>query len=180
MKSQNLSAVIFCVLQILLGVLLLVDPVGFTSGIIIFFGAILLLIGVFSIVKYFRTSAEEAAKSQTMLKGLIFLLFGGFCVFKSYWFIATFPVLTILYGVMVLVTGLSKVQWMTDMIRVKNKKWFLAAVSALISVACAVVILLNPFTSTAVLWAFTGVSLIVDAVFDIVAVFISGKNAKSV
>ena len=177
--KQELSAILFSIFQILLGILLLINPVGFTSGIIIAFGIVMLVIGIVSIIKYFRTNAVDAAKSQTMLKGLIALLFGGFCAFKSYWFVATFPVLTILYGALVLVTGLSKVQWMFDMIRMKKKKWFLAAISAVLSIVCAVVILSNPFTSTTVLWSFTGVSLIIDAVFDIIAVFVSSKEEAS-
>ena len=174
--KQEFGAIVFALLQVLLGILLLVDPIGFTSGIIVAFGTVLLIMGTVCIVKYFRTDAAEAAKSQTMLKGLIALLAGWFCAFKSYWFVATFPVLSILYGVAVLVTGLGKVQWMFDMLRAKKKKWFLAAISAVLSIVCAVVILSNPFATTAVLWTFTGISLIVDAVFDIVAIFISGND----
>ena len=174
--NQKLSAMIFCLLQALLGILLLVNPVGFTSGIIIGLGIVLLIAGAISIVRYFRSSAVEAAKSQTMLKGLIALLFGVFCVFNPHWFLATFPVLTIFYGIVLLIEGLGKVQWMFDMIRMKTKRWFLAVISTVLSILCAVVILSNPFTSTAVLWIFTGVSLIVDALLDMIAVFASGND----
>ena len=174
--KQELGVILFSLLQVLLGILLLVDPIGFTSGIIIAFGIVMLIIGTVSIVKYFRTDAAEASKSQTMLKGLIALLAGWFCTFKSYWFVATFPVLSILYGIVVLVTGLGKVQWMFDMIRAKKKKWFLAAISAALSIVCAIVIISDPFATTAVLWTFTGISLIVDAVFDIIAVFVNDKD----
>lgn len=178
MKTE-IGAICFCLLQILLGILLLINPIGFTSGIVTAFGLVMIVMGIVNIIQYFRTEAVEAAKSQTMLKGLVTLLAGGFCVAKSYWFIATFPILTILYGVVVLITGLGKIQWMTDMIRMKKKKWFLAAISAVISIACAVVILSNPFTSTAVLWTFTGIALIVDAVFDIIAIFVSDRDGKA-
>lgn len=177
--KQELGAICFCLLQILLGILLLINPIGFTSGIITVFGIVIIVSGIVSIIRYFHTDAVEAAKNQTMLKGLVALLAGGFCVTRSYWFIATFPILTILYGIVVLITGLGKIQWMTDMIRMKKKKWFLAAISAVTAIACAVVILSNPFTSTAVLWTFTGISLIVDAVFDIIAIFVSGREEKA-
>ena len=55
------------------------------------------------------------------------------------------------------------------MIRLKMKKWGLAAVSSVVTVLCALVILANPFASTAVLWMFIGVALIVEAVADLIA-----------
>lgn len=176
--KQELGAIVFCLLQVVFGILLLVDPIDFTSGIIVAFGIVLLITGTISIIRYFKTDADEAAKSQTMFKGLISLLAGWFCAFRSNWFVATFPVLSIIYGIVVLVTGLGKVQWVFDMIRAKKKKWFLAAISAVLSIVCAVVILSDPFTTTAVLWTFTGISMIVDAVFDIIAIFVSDKGNK--
>ena len=50
-------------LEILVGVLLLINPVGFTSGIIIGAGLVLLLVGIVCIIKYFRAEPQEAAKS---------------------------------------------------------------------------------------------------------------------
>lgn len=62
-----------------------------------------------------------------------------------------------------------------DLLRLKNNKWWWSAISAAISVICALVIILNPFTTTVVLWRFTGVSLLGQAVFDIIPLFVSRK-----
>lgn len=175
-KTQSVNGILLCLFEILVGILLLINPVGFTSGIIITAGVFLLIVGLGSIIKYFRTDAKEAALSQNLVKGLVALLAGAFCAFNSDWFVVTFPVLTMIYGIVILVTGLGKVQITVDMIRQKNKKWFLAAISAAISIACAVVILNSPFTSTAVLWMFTGITLIVESVFDIITLIVRGKN----
>ena len=87
--------------------------------------------------------------------------------------------LTILYGVAILVSGLGKIQFTVDMLRMKNKKWFWGAVSAVLSLVCAVVILSSPFASTIVLWKFTGIALIVEAVFDAVALFFRARGRRS-
>ena len=154
--------------EVIIGILLLVNPIGFTSGIIIAFGVVLMIMGIHKTVKYFRTEPEEAAVSQILVKGLLMLLAGAFCAFNSHWFIATFPVLTLVYGVVVLITGITKVQWTIDIIRMKRSKWFWAAISAAISIVCGVVIITSPFSTTAVLWMFIGISLIVEAVFDMI------------
>ena len=86
-----------CIFELLIGNLLLINPVGFTSGIIIVFGLILTAAGMISAIKYFRTDAEAAARENSLAKGMTFALFGLFCVFKSEWFLGAFPLLTILY-----------------------------------------------------------------------------------
>lgn len=163
-------------LEIVVGILLLINPVGFTSGIIIGAGLVLILLSIVCVIKYFRAEPEEAAKSQNLMKALIALLAGLFCALRSEWFVATFPVITLIYGVVILITGLGKVQWTVDILRQKKPKWFLGALSALASITCGLVIITAPFRTTAVLWMFTGIGLIVDACFDIVALIFTNKK----
>ena len=175
--KESASGIILCLFELIVGILLLINPVEFTSMIITISGIVLIIIGVVLVIKYFRTNAEKAALSQTLVKGLLALLAGCFCVLKTEWFIATFPILTILYGISVLVIGIGKIQLTVDMLRLKRKKWFWAAINAVVSIMCAVVILSTPFTSTAVLWVFTGVSILVEGILDIVTLVMS-KAAK--
>lgn len=176
---QNGNAIIMCMIEIVAGILLLVNPVGFTAGIIIAAGIALMVNGLFNIILYFRCSPVEAAVGQLLMRGLISLLAGAFCTFCPQWFTITFPVIAILYGVAVLIGGLSKVQVAIDMLRLKNAKWWWGAISAAISIICAVIIISNPFSSTVVLWWFTGISLIAEALFDIITLIISRKYHQS-
>lgn len=174
--KRSLGGMAMSIIELILGILLLVNPVGLTSGIIMAFGIALMLWGAGSIIKYFRTEPEKAAVSQLMVKGLVELLVGAFCAFHSGWFLATFPVLTLLYGVLILLTGLAKLQWMVDMIRLKRRKWYLFAISAVLSLLCGIVIILSPFNTTAVLWTFTGISLIMEAIFDMVGAIFDNRE----
>ncbi|MGN0665593.1 MAG: HdeD family acid-resistance protein [Huintestinicola sp.] len=178
--KNNINGIIFCIFEIIVGILLLINPIAFNTGIITIAGVVMLIAGLISVIKYFRTEADEAAVGQYLTKGLVALLVGVFCCFKSHWLIVTFPAVTIIYGLVVLVSGLGKIQLTCDLIRVKNKKWFLGAISALLSIICAVVILSNPFTSTTVLWMFTGIIMIVESIIDIITliVSISGKTKE--
>lgn len=179
--KEKANGIIFGIFELIVGLLLLINPAGFTSAIIIMAGIALMVLGLVEIIRYFRTGAVEAAKSQMLVKGLVAVLAGAFCAFWTEWFIITFPVLTIIYGVVILITGMGKIQLTVDMIRLKSKKWFWAAINAAISVICAVVILRAPFASTAVLWIFTGATLMVEGVFDLITIFTDreaeGKNA---
>ena len=180
MKSSNqtINGVVFFLLEILIGILLLINPIGFTSSIIITTGAVLAVVGIINVIKYFRSDVIEGAAGQLLTKGMLSIAGGCFCIFKAGWFISVFPVIIVIYGIGILISGLSKVQLMADMIRMKNNKWFLAAISALISIVCAVVIFCNPNATTVFLWTFTGISLIVGAVMDAVTLFVRRQMEK--
>lgn len=126
---ENLNSIIVCVFELIIGILLLIEPVRFTSGIIIAAGIILIVIAILYFVRYFRMDARKAAVGQFFAKGLMALLTGSFLVFHSEWFIATFPVLTMLYGVVILLSALEKIQLCIDMFRLKKAKWYFAGIS---------------------------------------------------
>ena len=121
MKSlkANLHGILMSAFEVLVGILLIIDPEGFTSGIIVAVGIALLLGGIWQVVCYFKEEPEEAAKGQALLIGMIMLLGGGFLALKSKWLIQVIPLLTIVYGIGVLVAGLWKVQWTVDKLRMK-------------------------------------------------------------
>ena len=90
--------------------------------------------------------------------------------------ITTFLFLTTVYGIGILIAGLNKTQWMFDGIRLGEEKWFLSAISAAVSIVCAVVIFANPFGESVGIWIFTGISLILESVFDIISVILQKKD----
>lgn len=175
MNKIKIGSLLMCIIEVLVGVLLLINPVGFTTGIIIILGVLLTIVGIGSVIGYFRAQPEEAAQEGGLAKGLLFISGGCVCMFKSGWFLAAFPLITVFYGILIFISGIGKIQWAVDMLRQKQKYWFLALISAALSMVFAVLILSNPFSSTAVLWTFIAVSLIVEAVMDILT-FIFGKK----
>ncbi len=173
--DRNMGNILACIAEIIIGILLLINPIGFTAGIIMTLGIVLAIMGISNIVGYFRTAPEEAAQGNGLVKGL-FLVGGTFvCLFKTQWLIAAFPLITVFYGIMILISGISKLQWAVDLLRLKQKYWYVALIGAVLSVVFAAVVLMNPFTSTGVLWTFIAISLIVEAIMDLLT-FIFGKR----
>ena len=177
--KRSLIGVAMSAVELIIGILLLVNPVGFTSGIIVAFGIALMLWGLGNVILYFTTAPEQAAVSRMLMKGLVQFLGGAFCAFCSRWFLAVFPMLTLVYGIAILVTGITKLQWTVDVLRMKRSRWALTAISAAVSLLCGAVIVANPFQTTAVIWMFTGASLILEAVFDAVSAFFGNREKKT-
>lgn len=171
--------VLLCICEVLVGILLLINPVGFTSAIIKAVGVLFMIAGALEVYRYFRTAPEAAIREQGLAKGLCIILGGLFCLLRSTWFIITFPLMTILYGIVILITGIVRIQWTVDMLRLKTKHWYLAAIGATLSLIFAGVILTNPFGTTTFLWTFVAISLIVEAVADLVVLIIMNPGKSN-
>ena len=177
-KSSRFSKLILALCELVMGVVLLINPVGFTTAVITIFGILLLAAGIVSALRYFKMEPEVAAQGEMLTQGLLEVIAGLFCILRSDWFIVTFPLLTVLYGVITMVTGIAKIQWTVDLARAKAAKWFWAAISAVVTLVCSAVILRNPFSSTAVLWTFIAVTLIVEAVFDVIVAIFAKRRSE--
>lgn len=173
--DRNIETIVACILEVIVGILLIINPIGFTSGIIVGLGIAMAVLGVISIVGYFRTEPEEAEKKNGLFKGLLFSVGGLFCIFRPTWLVAVFPLFTVFYGILILILGFRKIQWAIDMLRRKQKYWFVALIGAILSLVFAILILINPFASTAILWTFIAVSLIIEAVADILTLIFKRK-----
>ena len=83
--------------------------------------------------------------------------------------------LTVVYGVITLINGINKVQWAVDLLRLKQRFWFVSLIGAALTLVFGILILTNPFTTTAILWTFIAVTLIAEAAMDIVTFILARK-----
>ncbi|MBO4338118.1 MAG: DUF308 domain-containing protein, partial [Lachnospiraceae bacterium] len=109
--KANLPAFILFLLEAAVGLLLLINPIGFTSAIVRAIGIGMAVGGLVWTVKYFRTPVEEAASSGMLFTGLVCMLIGLFLFSKTEWLIATFTILLTIYAIVILFLGILKLQW---------------------------------------------------------------------
>ena len=169
--KQNGSAIVAGLVELLIGILLFVDPVGFTSGILMAVGVILLICGMVCLIRYFRTEPVQAALEQNFSKGLLMILLGGVLALWTQQIIDLF-LFAHLYGVAILIIGIVKLQQSVDLLRLKTRYWFLAGVNALLAIVFAAIILSDP----PVLWQLAAISLIVEAVLDVVVLIMTRQK----
>ncbi len=177
-RKETLNNLVMSLCEIVIGVLLLINPIGYTTGILIVLGVVLALAGLVSVIAYFRQPPEEAVLGHQLSIGLIEITVGLFCALRAKWLIATVPVLILLYGVILLVTGFVKIQWAIDLFRLKRGPWFVPLISAALAFLAAAIIFMNPLTTTAFLWTYTAITLIVEAVVDIISVIFRGRKRR--
>lgn len=166
-KSGSIGA---CILEIAVGVLLLINPVGFTSAIIIGAGIIMVLAGLVNIIRYFTAAPELAAQQQLLFKGLLLAMGGMACIIKHDWFLTAFPLLTVLYAIAMLLLAAYRLQKMADMRRLHMSTWYMPGIAAALAALMAIIILVNPFGAVTAVWTFVAISLIAQAVVEIVTI----------
>lgn len=164
------GSLITCILEIVMGVLLLINPIGFTSGIIIGAGVVLCLGGAVSIIRYFMMKPEPAAQGQLLFKGLISLMGGAVCITKYDWFLTAFPLLTVLYAIGMLILAAARLQRMADLRRMNAPRWYMPGIAAALAAVLAAIILINPFGAVAAVWTFVAISLIAEAIVEIITI----------
>ncbi len=164
--------------EILIGALLLIDPAGFTGGIVVCAGLLAMLYGLWLIVRYALMPPVEAAQRQLLFRGMCAFLAGLVMVLYVQWILTVFPALIILYGICILLVGLRRVQWCADAIRLRFGNWYWYLISAALALAVAVVTLLNPFATTLAMWIFVGIALIVEGLLDFLSLLFTNDRRE--
>ncbi len=60
----NTGNLALCILELLIGILLCINPMGFTTGIIIVVGILLSMAGAADLLSYFRSDPQQAAQQD--------------------------------------------------------------------------------------------------------------------
>ncbi len=168
--KRHLPVILLILFEIAVGVLLLTNPEAFTNAVIIIFGAVCVVIGLIYFFKYLRARKREDA-SVLMLIGAIFsLTLGLFSIIASPLIITFFTFIAIMYAVIMIVSGLIKIQNYIINKRYHRPVSVITLVSAVIAVIVGVVILFNPFETTHILWMFVGIAILAEAAIDIAAI----------
>lgn len=175
---RNGKTILSGILELLVGILLFINPEGLTNVIFKGIGIVLLFCGAFCAVQYFRTEPMRAVLEQNLFKGLLMLLVGCCLTFYTGVLGTVFAELARVYGLVILIAGIMKIQQTVDLLRLKVRFWFLSVLGALAALVFAGLLLFYPFETTGALWQLAAISLIVEAVLDIVLLLFTGGGKR--
>ncbi len=171
---KNANSGIICLIEIIVGVLLLVDPHSFISYILIIAGAFIAVTGIISLIKYFVAKPAEAEKGG-LTGALVSLSIGAFLMVKNNIATAWITIITIIFGAAILYTGYQKLEKAVE--KMRNKQYFLVSlISALVTIVFAVLIIF--VIPDKAIWVFIGVALIVEAAIDLADMIVGAIKGK--
>ena len=170
--TSKIGNILLCIAEIIVGVLLLVNPDAVTSAFIIGAGAVMILTGIVFCTLYFVGEAEKMVIKQLLFKGLLLIILGVLCVTQYGVLLAALPFVTWVYAIAMLILAAYKVQCTVDILRLSGIRWYFPAISAALAVVLALFILLNPNTAMKIVWGFMGVSIILEAGLEIATIIL--------
>ncbi|MCR4877006.1 MAG: DUF308 domain-containing protein [Clostridiales bacterium] len=174
-KLRKISvSVILAVAELVLALLALINPAGLASFVIILLGIVLLALGGYHLFQYIRLSKEEAAETWKLSTGAGLIVVGISAITNQHWLVELLGTLTTLYALINMVIAFMKLQIAVDAFRVSRPYWYLMAGSFLVSAVLATLLVIQPFSESAV-WIFTGIVLLILMVMD-GAYFILGRK----
>ena len=170
--TSKIGNILLCIAEIIVGVLLLVNPDAVTSAFVIGAGAVMILTGIVFCTLYFVGETEKMVIKQLLFKGLLLIILGVLCVTQYGVLLAALPFVTWVYAIAMLILAAYKVQCTVDILRLSGIRWYFPAISAALAVVLALFILLNPNTAMNIVWGFMGVPIILEAGLEIATIIL--------
>ena len=130
------------VAYIVIGMLLLIMPETSLLWICNIFGVVVLVTGIVCLIQYARIRGTGFTAPFMLVGGVITAGLGIFTLAKPQVVTSFLPVV---FGIFIVVDGLSRIGTAIDLAKRKGQKWWLLLLLSLVSVALGVVLVLHPF-----------------------------------
>lgn len=170
-KALKWRSLIVAFSAILLGLLFILTPQTSADVICYVAGILLLASGIAAVISYLASG--RLFGSYALVSGIVLLVCGVFCLLRPE---IIQGLLTVLFGVFLVIDGMMTLQDGVDCARARLAGWWVPALLSAVTIALGCVVLFGKFDSIMLL---AGISLIVDGVFDLIVTFAFSKRIRT-
>ena len=174
-KVFNIS-IISSVLLFLFGLVLAVNAEGFIKSITIAIGVVLLLIGVFPVIDYFRYRKDGLGASVGLISGIFSIVCGLMLLINEELLMILIPVFI---GVWMIINGINKIQVSFEIKDLGEKSWIITFIYSILIMVLGGYFIVNPISGATTVTSFIGIILCIYAVLDIIDCVIIKVKVKS-
>lgn len=174
-KVFNIS-IISSVLLFLFGLILAVNAEGFIKSITVAIGVVLLLIGVFPVIDYFRYRKEGLGASVGLISGIFSIVCGLMLLINEDLLMILIPVFI---GVWMIINGINKIQVSFEIKDLGEKSWIITFIYSILIIVLGGYFIVNPISGATTVTSFIGIVLCIYAVLDIIDCIIIKVKVKN-
>lgn len=174
-KVFNIS-MISSVLLFLFGLILAVNAEGFIKSITVAIGVILLLIGVFPVIDYFRYRKDGLGASIGLISGIFSIVCGLMLLINEDLLMILIPVFI---GVWIIINGINKIQVSFEIKDLGEKSWVITFIYSILIMVLGGYFIVNPISGATTVTSFIGIILCIYAVLDIIDCIIIKVKVKN-
>ena len=170
-KALKWRSLIVAFSAILLGLLFILTPQASADVICYVAGILLLASGIAAVISYLASG--RLFGSYALVSGIVLLVCGVFCLLRPE---IIQGLLTVLFGVFLVIDGMMTLQDGVDCARARLAGWWIPALLGAVTIALGCVVLFGKFASIMLL---AGISLIADGVFDLIVTLAFSKRIRT-
>ena len=156
------------VAYIVIGMLLLIMPETSLLWICNIFGVVVLVTGIVCLIQYARIRGTGFTAPFMLVGGVITTGLGIFTLAKPQVVTSFLPVV---FGIFIVVDGLSRIGTAIDLAKRKGQKWWMLLLFSIVSVALGVLLVLHPFDAAVSAVMLCGILLIAEGALNLGAAF---------
>ena len=176
-QKSKIAYVIMSVLLFAVGMCLMIWPALITKVICYVIGSIALIAGIIELVIFFARDISVRTVSYSLIIGFLLSIFGLILLLKPDNSAVFF---SMLFGVFIIIDSVLKLQTSFELRNLGVLRWWVNLLLALASAVLGVLLVINPFETTNILFVFMGISLVVDALENIWTVIFISLAAKQI
>ena len=174
-KVFNIS-MISSVLLFLFGLILAVNAEGFIKSITVTIGVILLLIGVFPVIDYFRYRKDGLGASIGLISGIFSIVCGLMLLINEDLLMILIPVFI---GVWMIINGINKIQVSFEIKDLGEKSWVITFIYSILIMVLGGYFIVNPISGATTVTSFIGIVLCIYAVLDVIDCIVIKVKVKN-
>ncbi|MBE6896021.1 MAG: hypothetical protein E7477_02865 [Ruminococcaceae bacterium] len=177
-QKSRIAYFIMSVLLFAVGLCLIIWPSFITKVICYIIGSIALIAGIIELVIFFVRDISVKTVSYSLIIGFLSSIFGLILLLKPDNSAVFF---SMLFGVFIIIDSVLKLQTSFELRNLGVLRWWVNLILALASAVLGVLLVINPFATTNILFIFMGISLVVDAlenIWTVIFISIASKQMK--
>ena len=164
------------ILFLIFGFLLIFQTERVIKTISIIIGVLLLIIGIFPIINYFKNRFKSFFTNAGLLYGIFSVVAGIIIMVNNHLLATIIPVLT---GVWMIVNSVNKIQLSMELRDNKVSSWIISFIFAILILIGGSFLIVNPFNGAVLLSKTVGILVVIYSILDIadsVFIRIKAKN----
>ena len=161
---------------IVIGMMLLIMPQTSLLWICYAFGAVVLITGIVCLIQYPRIRGTGFTAPFMLVGGVITAGLGIFTLAKPQ-VVASF--LPIVFGIFIVVDGLSRIGSAIDLAKRKGQKWWVLLLLSIVSVALGILLVLHPFGAAVSVVMVCGILLIVEGAMNLGCILYAAMELRT-
>ena len=161
---------------IVIGMMLLIMPQTSLLWICYAFGAVVLITGIVCLIQYARIRGTGFTAPFMLVGGVITAGLGIFTLAKPQ-VVASF--LPVVFGIFIVVDGLSRIGSAIDLAKRKGQKWWVLLLLSIVSVALGILLVLHPFGAAVSIVMVCGILLIVEGAMNLGCILYAAMELRT-